>query len=229
MLSGHALGAGVSHAFRNFAATVPSQIRSDHDFGGGSSANAQTILTATLTDASGSATGTVTYRSGSFCGTTSTQFTVSVTGATANSTFDVAIDGTVVGQLMTDDSGAGALKLSSKDSTLPSNFPTTVAAGSVITVSSLAGTLATPTSSGDTDSDGDGCSHGTRTKLTTDLTDSSGSGTGTATYKLRTYDGATVTSFKVSVSGAAGSSTLDVAIDGTVVGQLTTDSTVQAR
>ena len=224
MLSGHALGGGISHAFRNSFTMVPSQIRSVHSSSGDFTSDAHIALTAALNDPNSGATGSVTYQTGSHCGTTSTRFTVTVTGATADSSFDVSIDGTVIGQITTDSNGAGVLKLSSQDSTLPSNFPTSVAAGSVITVGALTGTLTTPTSNDDSDSDSDHCAHGNRTTLTTDLTDSSGSGTGTAIYKTHTRDGSTITAFKISVTGAAAGSTLDVAIDGTVVGQLSTDS-----
>ncbi len=233
MLSGHALGMGISHAFRDFSAPAAahSEARSEHSHGDdGGSANAATVLSATLSDPNSSATGTVTYQAGSRCGTTVTQFIVNVTGATADSTLDVAIDGAVVGQLTTDASGNGTLKLSSKDSTLPDNFPTSIAAGSVVTVGALSGTLATPTSSGDDSGDGDGggCSHShsSVTRLTAALADSASSATGTATYFTHTkHDGTTVTKFKITVTGAAANTTFDVAIDGTVVGQITTDDT----
>jgi hypothetical protein len=83
-----------------------------------------------------------------------TKFKVSVTGAAASSTLNVAVDGTVVGQLSTDSTGAGSLVLSSNpqgsEQQLPTNFPTTIAAGSTVTVGTLTGTLAaetTPTAS----------------------------------------------------------------------------------
>jgi hypothetical protein len=78
-------------------------------------------------------------------GTTKTFFTVSVTGAAESTSLGVTIDGVVVGQLMTDSTGAGSLTLSSKAGTLPSNFPTTVAAGSTISVGTLSGTFAAST------------------------------------------------------------------------------------
>jgi hypothetical protein len=69
-----------------------------------------------------------------------------VTGAAANSTLDVAIDETVVGQLTTDNTGAGSLVLSSNPSgteqALPLDFPTNLSAGSTVTVGTLTGTLA---------------------------------------------------------------------------------------
>ena len=49
-----------------------------------------------------------------------------------------------------------------------------------------------------------------RTVLTTQLTDANSSATGTAKYKTYIENGVTETEFKVSVNGAAASSTLDV-------------------
>jgi hypothetical protein len=101
----------------------------------------------TLTDATG-ATGTATVTTKTYNGTTTTKFTVSVSGATASSPLDVVIDGTTVGTLTTDSTGAGTLTLSSNPSgteqSLPPNFPA-VSSGSTITVGSLSGTFATST------------------------------------------------------------------------------------
>ena len=59
----------------------------------------------TESDTTSTATGTASYQVDSATGDTT--FSVSVTGATASSTLDVAIDDTVVGQLTTDETGAG--------------------------------------------------------------------------------------------------------------------------
>ncbi len=154
-----------------------------------------------------------------------------MTGTTASSTLDVAIDGTVVGQLKTDDTGAGTLTLSSKNSALPDNFPV-VAAGSVITISDsatgttlLTGTLASETSAGESSDDHGDCDEAMRTNLSADLTDSVGSATGTATFHSKTRRDTAAMSFTVSVTGAAVSDTLSVAIDGTPVGSILTDET----
>jgi hypothetical protein len=178
--------------------------------------HAQTSLSATLADpANSSATGTVTYSltKTSSKGTNATNFKVSVSGATANSTLDVAINGIVVGQIATDGTGAGSLILSSTPTgtqqQLPTNFPATVSADSIVTVGTLSGTLGSMH-----------VSH--KMTLIAQLTDSTGSGTGTATFKSNTESGKTRLS--LSVTGLAANSTLDVMIGGTVVGQITTNS-----
>jgi hypothetical protein len=175
----------------------------------------QSSLSATLTDpTNSSASGVVAYTlSKAAHGTSNTNFNVSVTGATANSTFDVAIGGIVVGHIATDANGAGSLALASSPTgsqqALPMNFPTTVDANSVITVGTLTGTLTSTQ-----------LSH--KTSLTAQLTDSSGSGSGHATFKSNTESGKS--DLNVSVRGLAPNSTVDVTIGGTVVGQITTNS-----
>ena len=190
----------------------------------------RTVLTALLTDSTSGATGTVTYSTGSHCGTAETELTVGVTGAAANASLDVSIGGTVVGALTTDSTGAGKLVLSSDPSgteqALPSNFPTNIAAGTAITVGSLSGAFAASTSTTGSDSGGStGCSHSQGTTLSASLADSTGTGTGTATLTTKIYNGTTATKLTVSVTGATASSSLDVVIDGMTVGTLTTDST----
>jgi hypothetical protein len=190
----------------------------DHHGGCGSHGTStdgqQTSLTASLTDPNSAATGTATYSTSTDAnGDVTTNFNVSVSGAAANSTLDVAVDGTVVGQLTTDENGAGALALSSNptgtEQALPADFPASISDGSVVTAGSLSGTLSTSSSQ--------------RTSLAATLTDSTGTATASATFKSNTANGKSRLS--VSVSGATANSTLDVSIDGTVVGQLTTDST----
>jgi hypothetical protein len=204
MLSGHALGfafsarsamnattAFVQQAGHYTAATsASSQLAARNQifsaFGSSYSASQQTVLTATLSDPNNSAaSGTLTYETGSLFGVSVTLLKVSVTGAAASSTLDVTIGGTggtVVGQIATDTSGAGTLVLSSNPSSsqlpLPSNFPTSITAGTAVSVDTLSGTLAASTQSGG------GCSHGggshdegdsARTILTAGLTDSTNS------------------------------------------------------
>jgi len=235
MLSGHGLPA-ISPALLHFTPQVSStsttaQVAAQSLASIFSHANVagQTVLSTTLTDSAGTATGTAKYSTYTANGATETEFKVSITGAAASTTLDVAIDGTVVGQITTDASGAGKLVLSSNpdssdEQSLPANFPTSVASGAVVTVGTLSGSLATPTNSGG------GCGgegHGLTdvTRLASSLTDSAGAATGTVKYSTGTAaDGTTVTKFKVSVTGAAASTTLDVAIDGTVVGQIATDT-----
>jgi trimeric autotransporter adhesin len=232
MLSGHPIAAMFSPATLGFGFRA----RAAANFSVGtlqSSATAGygagTVLTAALTDSTSGATGTVTYSTGSHCGNAETELTISVTGAADNTSLDISIGGTVVGTLMTDSTGAGKLVLSSDPSgteqSLPSNFPTSIAAGTAVTVGSLGGTFAAPTSNGGSDDGGSsGCSHSVGTRFSASLTDATGA-TGTATVTTKTYNGTTTTKFTVSVTGAADSSPLDVVIDGTTVGTLMTDST----
>jgi hypothetical protein len=232
MLSGHPVAAmfspatfGFGFRAREAASFSVGALHSPSVAGSG----AETVLTASLTSPNSSATATVTYTTGSHCGQSETELTVSVTGTAANSSLDVAIGGIDVGTLTTDSTGASKLVLSSNPSgteqSLPSNFPTSIAAGTAITVGSLSGTFAAPTSTGGSDDGGSsGCSHTHGTRFSASLTDATGA-TGTATVTTKTYDGTATTKFTVSVTGAAASSPLDVVIDGTTVGTLTTDST----
>ncbi len=233
MLSGHPVAAlfspetfGFGFRAREAASVAVSAFHSSGTAGYGDG----TVLTASLTDPNSSATGTVTYSTDSHCGQSETELTVSVTGAADNSSLDISIGGTVVGTLMTDSTGAGKLVLSSNPSgteqSLPTNFPTSIAAGTAITVGSLSGAFAASTSTGDSGDDGSGgCSHSQGTTLSASLADPTGSDTGTATLTTKTYDGTTTTKLTVSVTGAADGASLDVVIDGTTVGTLATDST----
>jgi len=85
---------------------------------------AQVKFTATLSGATG-VTGSADFNS------LENKLQVSITGATANTTYNVTVDNVVVGQLTTNSSGAGRLKLS------PANL--TLLAGSTITVSDTLG------------------------------------------------------------------------------------------
>jgi hypothetical protein len=228
MLSGHSLSPAFSAALAHFnaqAAQVSSITHASTLTAAAShlSDASKTVLTTPLTDSSGTAVGTATYWTGTVNGTTETELKVSISGATASTTFDVAIGGVVVGQITTDSTGAGKLVLSSNpdssnEQSLPADFPTSVTAGTAVTVGTLSGSLATPTNTGG------GCGAFDGTRLSAQLTDSVGSATGTTSYTTSTVDGTTTTKFKVSVTGATASTTYDVAIDGTVVGQLTTDT-----
>jgi hypothetical protein len=193
----------------------------------------ETSFTATLTDSSGTATGTATYSTQTFEGEVETTFSVTVAAATADTTFDVTVGDTVVGQLTTDDTGAGSLVLSSNptgtEQELPADFPSNIGADTAITVGTLSGSLVADTSTGNGEGEGHGSGcHGDSsvdTSLEASLTDldTTSTATGTASYQVDNESG--TTTFSVSVSGATASSTLDVAIDDTVVGQLTTDET----
>jgi len=56
-------------------------------------------------------------------GENATTFSVSVSGATANSSLEVAVDGTVIGQLYDDSTGAGSLSLSSSPTSTQQHCP----------------------------------------------------------------------------------------------------------
>jgi hypothetical protein len=234
---GHHLGdAPVQQATTQFVSSAIAGQSASHIRGGASlgshSASDETSFTATLTDSEGTATGTATYSTHTSDGELETTFSVSIAGATANSTFDVTVGETVVGQLTTDDTGAGSLVLSSNptgtEQELPADFPTDIGADTAISIGTLSGTLAADTDSGDGEGEGHGggCHHSSvDTSLEASLTDTdtTSTATGTASYSADSETGDTT--FSVSVTGTAASSTLDVALDDTVVGQLTTDET----
>ena len=235
------LGSAHTHAFEH--ATVHTDnptIQGISSASASAAESGETHLTATLASATAgsTATGSVNFESETEDGSTQTRFSVSVQGAAASTTLDVAItdaanNKVVVGQITTDASGNGKLVLSSEggdsSSTLPANFPAVVA-GSIVSVGTdLSGTLATAPAG-----DHGGCHHGdsgetegSETRLTAALVDATGASpiTGTAKYKSeQEEDGTTVTSFRVNVQGATAGETLDVAIDGTSVGTITADS-----
>lgn len=68
-----------------------------------------------------------------------------------------------------------------------------------------------------------------QTVLTTQLTDSAGAATGSAKLSTYTEDGATVTKLNVNITGAAADITFDVTVGATVVGQVTTDASGNAK
>jgi len=213
-LAAHTAAGAANQSTSQFVSSVIAGLKASH-----AGHHLQTSLSATLTDPTNSSvTGTVTYllSKASHHGTPIANFNVSVSGAAANSTLDVAIGGVTVGQIMTDVNGAGSLALSSNPSgsqqALPANFPTTVSSDSVVTVGTLSGTLAT-------------MPH--RTMLTAQLTGSTGTETGTATFRSNTEHGKT--NLSVSLTGLQANSTLDVTIGGTVVGQVTTNRRGEGR
>jgi hypothetical protein len=186
-------------------------------FGGGESQG--TTLSAALTDPDSTATGTVTYKTYVEDGVTETRLKVKITGAEADSTVAVTINGTEVGQVTTNANGNGTLVLSSdpKDdqSPLPDNFPTDIASGSAVTAGTLSGTLETVARNGHHHSDSTG--------LSAMLTDAATGATATVAYKAST-DEEGETTLKVSVTGADADSTLDVVIGTENVGSITTDA-----
>jgi hypothetical protein len=225
MLAGHGFGAALSHSTRDFASAAAFHAPNIAASAKGA-AHAQGELTATLADPNGTATGTVTLETyGGHCGGSgATELNVSVTGAAASSSLDVAIDGTVVGTLTTDESGAGTLSLKSKSGDALSAFTAANAAGLSVTVGTLSGTFAAGESGDDSSS-----SSTTVTKLAGTLTDSAGTATGRVKLRVRTTDSTSVTNFTLCIRGADANATLDVAIDGTVIAQVTTDANGAAK
>ena len=230
MMAGHAMAAAALIAHHHSPSAVIGSAVAGKNRTGNPSSVTSTVLTAQLNDATTGMTAEVIYKSCTVNGTTNTSLVVKVEGAAAGSTLDVSLDNVVVGQITVDAGGEGVLSLSSSPKStqqrpLPANFPAGVAAGAAISVGTATGTLATPTLTPRGEHDGDGChSHTDSTKLTAQLTDSASSATATATYKSEVENGATESSLKIFVTGAAASSTLDVTIDGKVVGQVTTDA-----
>lgn len=238
LLAGHGFGGAFQHFQPAFAAALHAgpvagvsafalanaRGQAIASLGGDASEGHPTVLTATLVDSEGSATGTVKLTTYTEDDATETRLKVSVTGAAADSTLDVTIGETVVGQITTDADGAGQLILSSEpeddEQPLPDDFPTDVVAGTAVSVGSLSGTLAVG------GGHAGGCHSSDHTALNASLTDPDNSASaGTVAYHTKTRDGVTTTRFSVSVTGAAADSSLEVSIGDVVVGQVATDST----
>jgi hypothetical protein len=101
-------------------------------------------LSASLADATNSAiSGQVQFFGVTQNGTTNKTFLVTVSGAQANASLPVSINGTNIGTLMTNAAGVGSLVLLSANNTLPANFPSMLMAGNMVTVgTTTTGTLA---------------------------------------------------------------------------------------
>lgn len=67
-------------------------------------------------------------------GTIKKTFFLTISGAAANALLPVSINGTNVGTVLTNVAGVGRMLLLTANNTLPTNFPTPLTAGSVITV-----------------------------------------------------------------------------------------------
>jgi hypothetical protein len=126
---------------------------------------------------------------------------VEISGAAANTTYNISIDGTVVGQLTTDDSGEAEFRTSG--GTL------TVKDGSTITIADTAGNPPILTGT-----------FAAQVHLSAQLT---GTGSGEAKFDSEGNE------LRVEISGAAANTTYNITIDGTVVGQLTTDDSGEAE
>jgi hypothetical protein len=115
--------AEVSHAHEN--SSSESFTEQTHSCHGGES-NAGATLSASLSNESG-ATGTSSFNA------TSGVLSIQIQGAAASSSLDIAIDGTTVGTLTTDESGNGQLTIDDTETSLQS--------GSTITIGDLTGTF----------------------------------------------------------------------------------------
>jgi hypothetical protein len=187
-----------------------------------------TVLSAPLGDpANPAASGMVVYMTSTANNVTSTQLIVGVRGAAANSPLSLIIGGVTVGAVMTDANGNGNLVLTSNpqkpgDQPLPPNFPTSVAAGTPVSVGTLDGSLAAPPTTPPTTPPPP--AQGI-VILGAQLSDpANAAATGMVTFMTGSVNGVTSTQLIVGVSGAAASSTLSVSIGSTVVGTLTTDA-----
>jgi hypothetical protein len=190
----------------------------DHDHEGDEDNG--TRLTADLTGST-SATAKVSYQTETEDGTTEASFSVKVHGAAANATLPVAIDGVVVGQVMTDANGNGSLVFSThphgSEVAFPADFPTSLAAGATVTVGTdLSGTLAVPNHHGDEGDEGE-------VNLKASLTGSTAA-TATASFHTETDHGQVLSFFSVKVKGATAGAVLPVIVAGVNVGSITIDA-----
>ncbi len=157
-----------------------------------------TQLSAALTGTSGSGHAHATVNA--TAGTSS--LSVNVTGLTANTTYSVEVNGTTVGEIATNANGAANVRMS--------GLATTIAAGDTLAIADstgttvLSGTFAAPSI----------------TRLSASLTGTTGSGH--ARYHADATAG--TNSLTVSVSGLTASTTYNVDIGTSVVGQITTDA-----
>lgn len=129
---------------------------------------------------------------------TTAKFELEIQGATANTTFDVAIDGVVVGQITTNDEGEGELELSRVSFTV--NDQSTIAVGDPNS-NGLSGTFVSEEAA--------------ELELTATLTSSVDDVSGHAEFEHQ--------EFELEIKRATANATFDVAIDGVIVGQITTN------
>ncbi len=120
----------------SFAAPVPGGDSHDHENEGSESQENETELHASLTN-NGVAAGKAAYHAETENGVTHQSLRVKVTGLGAGTTFNVTVDGTVIGTLTTNASGKGKARFSSNPKSanviaLPANF--TLTPGSTIMV-----------------------------------------------------------------------------------------------
>jgi hypothetical protein len=163
-------------------------------------------LVATLTGVSG-ASGTADYNPSAASG--QTNFTLTVSGLTASTTYTVQVGGTTIGQITTDSTGAGTLTLSSSTLTITSGSKIQVLDSSATTVE-LSGTFS------------QGGSYTGSQELIATLSGAKG------TFGFAEYTSSSTASqnnFEMLVSGLTASTTYTVEVGGTSIGTFTTDST----
>jgi hypothetical protein len=195
------LSAGSFFAAHAFALANQAQVGAGSGDLGGCHGHADTTLTAALTGATGS--GAATFTSDAADATNS--LSVKLSGLTASTTYTVSSGTTSLGTITTDSSGAGTLSVSNLSPALTSGSTITVQDPSSTTA--LSGTLAAAASSA-------------VTNLKATLTGTTGSG-----HAHFVADASSTNNrFKVSVSGLSANATYTVQVDGTTIGQLTTDS-----
>lgn len=203
-----------------------------------------TVLVATIAGTTGGS-GTATFKTTKQDSTTENELEVIGKGLTPDSKLDVVVAGVTVGQLPTDASGNGTLKLattpdSADETAIPSDFPTVDTTTTIKIGTDATGTFAVPTTP-DTPPSVPRHHHGrghhghqghhqesNETELRVTL---QGTGTQSARikYETETDDGITFTKLIVSVANLTPSTTLDVVIDGVTVGQITTDANGAGR
>ncbi len=172
-------------------------------------------LVATLTGVTG-ASGTATYNPNAASG--QTNFTLTVTGLTASSTFEVDVNGTSIGSISTDATGAGTLTLSSSTLAISSGSTivvvdpqTSVTVIHVLdTTDLLSGTFASS-----------GGSYSGATQFTATLTGATGT-SGFVEFASSSTAGQNI--FGLMVSGLTASTTYTVDVGGTSIGTFTTDA-----
>ena len=135
LLSGCSVAAGVAaglsiaashHDTSNIAVLASSRFA-------GSASIQGTFLSATLSDPTdANVSGHVSFTSITHNGTTTSVFTANIKGAAADTPYEVMINGTTVGTIMTDASGSGAIALKG-------SLAVTPAAGDTVTVGTATG------------------------------------------------------------------------------------------
>lgn len=187
--------------------------------------DAATVLTAQLTEAGGTATGHVTLLTTNQHGESVTKLNVSISGAEPDTTLDIKIGDTVVGQVTTDSSGDASAVFSSnpKGGQEPFLVVPTADDGSNVTIGALTGQLDEHGFGGHDDAPVDA------SRFFALLTDATGSASGVVKLHTLAIADDTTVRLSVAVRGAAPDSDLDVMVGDTLVGQIHTDASGNTR